>query len=200
MNDVLVQLFAPLCGQNLGHTWMPGGCALPICQRCTGLYLGAGIALLLHLFFRPRQTTAWRWLNGLFLLQMVPCGYHWIPQGPVLRTISGFLFACGIVSFLWLLPSARLRGTASKSLLVNGSRRFASGGGTSGGSYLLGLCAGLAGVLALASEGGGGSASVLSVLSVVGFSCFVGLVMLNLVLLALSGWQHRPGRSRSQPA
>ena len=102
MLDFLHQLFSWVCGQNLAHTWSPGGELLPCCQRCTGVYVGALVAALLHLA-RPMQPTSfWRWLNGAFLLFMIPAGFHWFPQGPELRAISGILFGSGIVAFLWL--------------------------------------------------------------------------------------------------
>jgi uncharacterized membrane protein len=102
MLDFLHQLFSHVCGQNLAHTWSPGGEALPCCQRCTGVYVGAFIAALLHLA-RPLQPTSfWRWLNGAFLLFMVPSGFYWIPQNPELRAASGILFGSGLVAFLWL--------------------------------------------------------------------------------------------------
>jgi len=102
MLDFLHQVFSHVCGQNLAHTWSPGGELLPCCQRCTGVYVGAFVAALLHLAGPPQPTSFWRWLNGAFLLLMVPAGYHWFPQGPELRAISGILFGFGLVAFLWL--------------------------------------------------------------------------------------------------
>jgi uncharacterized membrane protein len=102
MLDFLHQLFSWVCGQNLAHTWSPGGELLPCCQRCTGVYVGAFVAALLHLARPPQPTSFWRWLNGAFLLFMVPSGYHWIPQNPELRAVSGILFGFGLVAFLWL--------------------------------------------------------------------------------------------------
>jgi uncharacterized membrane protein len=103
MLDFLHQLFSHVCGQNLSHTWSPGGEALPCCQRCTGVYVGAFVAALLHLARRPQPTSFWHWLNGAFLLFMIPAGFHWFSQGPELRAISGILFGFGLVAFLWLL-------------------------------------------------------------------------------------------------
>lgn len=102
MLDFLHQLFGHVCGQYFGHTWSPGGELLPCCQRCTGVYVGAFVAALLHLVWRPQPTSFWHWLNGPFLLFMVPSGLYWIPQNPELRAASGIFFGFGIVSFLWL--------------------------------------------------------------------------------------------------
>jgi uncharacterized membrane protein len=102
MLDVLYQLFAAVCGQNPGHTWAPGGIWLPCCQRCTGLYVGAGVAALLHVWLRPRLTNRFLEIHGAFLMAMAPFGFHWVAQGPALRTASGALFGFAVVTFLWL--------------------------------------------------------------------------------------------------
>ena len=105
MNDWLAHAFALVCGQNPEHLWAPGGLSLPCCQRCTGLYAGAAGALLLHWLCKPQPTAGWKWMHGMFLLQMVPFGFHWLPQGPVLRTVTGVLFAFGLVAYLWPLAA-----------------------------------------------------------------------------------------------
>ena len=98
----LPQLFSGICGQHLEHTWAPGGIWLPLCQRCTGLYTGAGVAALLLFWLKPRPTRGFLATHGGFLLLMVPFGFHWVPQGPALRAITGLLFGCGVTAFLWL--------------------------------------------------------------------------------------------------
>ena len=107
MLDVLSHMFAAVCGQNPGHTWAPGGLLLPCCQRCTGLYVGAGVAALLHVWLRPKLTGRFLEIHGAFLLAMAPFGLHWVAQGPALRTASGVLFGFAVVTFLWLPLSSR---------------------------------------------------------------------------------------------
>ncbi len=102
MLEFLNHLFGSVCGQNPDHTWSPSGELLPFCQRCTGLYVGAFVAAALHLTLRPVPTNRWLWLNGGFLLFMIPFGFHWLPQGAVLRSITGVLFGFGLVAFLVL--------------------------------------------------------------------------------------------------
>ncbi len=109
MLEFLNHLFGCICGQNPDHTWSPGGVLLPFCQRCMGLYVGAFVAAALHLALRPVPTNRWLWLNGGFLLFMVPFGFHWLPQGAVLRTITGVLFGFGLVAFLSLTLRSRRR-------------------------------------------------------------------------------------------
>jgi hypothetical protein len=54
---------------------------------------------------KPRLTRRFLELHGLFLLLMVPFGYHWLPQEALLRTATGVLFGFGLVTYLWL-PTA----------------------------------------------------------------------------------------------
>ena len=109
MIEGLFHLFAAVCGQNPGHTWAPGGMLLPCCQRCTGLYVGAGVAGLLHLWLRPRLSGRFLEIHGAFLIFMVPFGFHWVADGPVLRTVTGVLFGFGVVTCLWLAIETRAR-------------------------------------------------------------------------------------------
>jgi uncharacterized membrane protein len=102
MLEALTHLFALVCGQNPGHTYAPGGLLLPCCQRCAGLYAGAGLAALLHLWLRPKLSGRFLEVHGAFLLAMVPFGCHWLDQGPWLRTLIGVLFGFGLATYLWL--------------------------------------------------------------------------------------------------
>jgi len=98
-------MFSIVCNQGAAHTWAPGGALLPCCQRCTGLYVGAAVAMLLWGTLRLQPGARCLQLHGLLLAQMVPLGLHWIPQDAALRTASGVLFGFGLVPFLWLAPS-----------------------------------------------------------------------------------------------
>jgi len=81
---------------------------MPCCQRCTGLYAGALAAMVLHAWIRPRASRFFLTVHGFFLLQMIPCGLYWVPQSPVIRTVSGILGGFGIVAFLWVAPGLLL--------------------------------------------------------------------------------------------
>jgi uncharacterized membrane protein len=122
MPEILTHWFAVVCGQNPGHTWAPGGILLPCCQRCTGLYVGAAVAVLLHLWLRPRLSGRFLEIHGAFLLAMVPFGFHWVPQGPTLRTLSGVLFGFAVATFLWLPLSQTVRAQACRNMLTHWHR------------------------------------------------------------------------------
>jgi uncharacterized membrane protein len=45
-----------VCHQLLSHSFILGGHPLPVCARCTGIYLGAGLTWALLAILRPRAT------------------------------------------------------------------------------------------------------------------------------------------------
>jgi hypothetical protein len=101
MND-LSTLFSYVCGQQ--HNWVLGGQTLPFCQRCTGLYVGACCAIVLVFAFRPRPNTLFYLAHGLFMLFMLPFGFHLLAHGSLMRTFTGALFGFGLVYYLALNP------------------------------------------------------------------------------------------------
>jgi uncharacterized membrane protein len=168
--ELLHHLFAGVCGQNPAHTWAPGGLPLPCCQRCTGLYVGALAAAALHLWLKPRLTGRFLWIHGLFLLQMVPFGFHWLPQGPMLRTVTGALFGFGLVSFFWLLPASR----------------GPTGGEPTADKYFTALALSVVLVLALSVSNSTACAFALTTLAAAGLLILAALALTNLWLLATS--------------
>ena len=157
MDGLLASLFSLVCGRNLAHTWAPAGELLPFCERCTGLYAGAAAAFALLLLCRPRPTARFLWLHGLFLLQMAPQGFHLVYQDPLLRTVSGTLFAFGLAAYLMPAP----RGDAPGSVRA----------------YAVGVLAALAGIVVLAEYGGAFGAAALRVLAVAGFAVYAVLIV-----------------------
>ena len=102
MHETLTQGFSWVCGQDAIHTWTCGGLPLPCCQRCTGLYLGSLAAFVLLNLLRPVMTRPVLWVHGLMLMLMVPFGFHWLPQGALIRGWTGVLFGFGVMAFLRL--------------------------------------------------------------------------------------------------
>jgi uncharacterized membrane protein len=168
--EPLTAAFSHVCGQAAAHTWAPGGEALPVCQRCLGLYCGAVAALLLMLLVRPNPGFLLRWLFSLFLLQMVPFGFHWVEQGPLTRTVTGYLFGAGLFGLLWYAT----RGEAEVSGKDHRWRQA---------WFVGGLLAGLAALLWRASCGGQWDAAGLTGLAVLGFAA----------LAVQSGWSATVG-------
>ncbi len=175
MLDWLNHFFSVVCGQDLGHTWAPGGIPLPCCQRCLGLYAGAAVAAGLHLWLRPRLTGRFLGVHGAFLLAMAPFGFHWAPQGPALRTATGILFGFAALTYLWLPLAGSYADKGAPCSSVSSRQTPAL-------RYAFGLLAALILAPVLAALGGKAAAYLLSGLASVGALAFAGLAVLNAVL------------------
>ena len=198
MINILHHLFSAVCGQNPDHTWSPGGEPLVCCQRCLGLYVGAAVALALHWWFRPKLTGRFLEVHGLFMLVMLPCGFHWLPQGPVLRTLSGILFGFGVVTFLWLSLAARIESSRHDGVDQQPSESIPNELGTlrrrqvrswPQAAYACGLLGCMLVLPLLAARGGEWAALVLSAVAICGLSALGGLAMANFCLGILAGFR-----------
>jgi len=172
--DWLREVFSYLCGQQ--HNWAPGGVNLPFCQRCTGLYVGAVPALILFLLFKPKPTSRMLWLHGICLLLMIPFGYHLIAQTGEERTLTGQLFAFGLIFYLTLLPANRL--PKWKALWESNSH-----------SYLIAAVMVLLALQVDIAWGGLRTNALLSWLGFAGLILYQLLVLTNIVLLLVFAWQ-----------
>lgn len=143
---------------------------MPVCERCLGLYLGALWSLVLVLWLRPFATRALLWLHGLAMLTIIPFGYHLVPHGPVIRTMTGFVFGLGMAYYLTLAPG--------EAFLW---RRF--DGRTAGTAYALAAMAPLPFVLVSVQRGPALAGSVLAVLAAAGFAVTALLALGNGVSL-----------------
>src|SRR5512137_2220430 len=108
--DTLTWLFSHVCGQ--ARSFDVEGLALPVCERCFGLYVGAVVTAVWLLLTRidrqglPRGAALAVQVGAL--LAALLGGLHVIDAGPLWR------FACGLwtghVVIVWLLSaSAELR-------------------------------------------------------------------------------------------
>ncbi len=105
-----------VCHQLLSHSFIIGGHALPVCARCTGIYLGAVVGMGLLLWLRPRAqglpssammsvlvlmflTMAADGLNSTF--QALPGGQGLWDTTNTLRLITGTLAGTAISFFLY---------------------------------------------------------------------------------------------------
>jgi uncharacterized membrane protein len=182
---VLDQIFSYVCRSP--NIWAPGGEALPFCQRCTGLYVGCLLALVLCAVFRPRPTWPVVSMHGLLLVLMVPFGYHLVPQNAVIRMLSGQLFAFGLVYYLALNAAGRFNLWKENS-------------GENVWGCVLWALAGITALQVAVQAGGLLTGAVLSWLGLAGLLGYAALVIANLALLppAILGILRRqPAVSRS---
>jgi uncharacterized membrane protein len=199
MMALLNHIFSAACGQNLDHTWAPAGLLLPCCQRCLGLYAGAAVAMGLHWWLKPRLTRRFLEVHGLFLLVMLPFGFHWLPQGPVLRTLSGIVFGFGIVTFLWLPLAARIELRRHDGADQQTSEPIPNEHDTlwrrqvrswRQAAYACGLLGCMLFVPLLAGGGGHWAALVLSAVAICGLATLASLAAANVCLAILAGFRH----------
>ena len=166
------QVFSLVCGQV--NVWTVGGRTLPFCERCTGLYVGGLYALLLVIVFRPAPGVKLLAVHVLLLLQMVPFGFHLIPHGAVVRTITGEIFALGLVyclsaGLLSAFPSERKEGSLA--------------------AYAIAASLGMPLLLLAIRFGGKNTATVLGFLGLGGLAVYIVLAIASLMMAPLQIWR-----------
>ena len=103
---MLTEFFSHVCGQ--GRAFILDGEALPVCQRCLGLYAGAaltGLWLVASGAWRralPERSVAYAHIA--MLLAAIAGGVHWVDAGPAWRLVCGLW--TGHVAMLWLVGGA----------------------------------------------------------------------------------------------
>ena len=104
--EVLSEIFSHLCGR--GRCFVAGGEALPICQRCLGLYVGAAATALWlavsGIWRRGLPTRSVFVAHVAMLAAGILGGLHVIDAGPAWRAACG-LWA-GHVAAAWLVGGA----------------------------------------------------------------------------------------------
>lgn len=108
--SILRTIFSFLCHQNAERCFDIDGLLLPLCQRCTGVYVGMGISfiwLLANCYYKkglPPRTVIY--VNIVSSVIMPVFGFHLLDPGPGWRLWSGLIFG-NAVAFL-ILPGSSL--------------------------------------------------------------------------------------------
>lgn len=106
MMDWLTGIFSHVCGQ--GRCFSVDGAALPLCQRCLGLYAGAAVtfAWVLAAGLWRRGLVCWTVLaaNIIVLTAALAGGVHWVDFSPAWRLACGAW--TGHVFVLWLTSAS----------------------------------------------------------------------------------------------
>ena len=117
--NVLSYIFSFLCNQDASRSFDITGHLLPVCQRCTGIYMGMGISfiyLLLGRHYRrglPPRSIAY--VNIACLLAMPIFGFHLLDPSPAWRLWSGLIYGNALASLL--LPATSIICNESKRLV-----------------------------------------------------------------------------------
>ncbi len=101
---ILDSLFQFLCHQDPARSFEVAGHLLPLCQRCTGLYLGLGLAFVIQLISGSyRQGLAHKgilYTHVACLLIMPAFGFHLLDPGPDWRLWTGLIYGNAIAYLL----------------------------------------------------------------------------------------------------
>lgn len=91
-------LYGFQCHQRAGRSLSLAGQILPVCARCTGIYLGLGLAVLVgRPRLRPDPFKAWFLVGALFILLDVAT--EWVglrPPSAGFRALTGAFLSYGI--------------------------------------------------------------------------------------------------------
>lgn len=114
----VTDIFSFLCNQEASRSFLIADHLLPMCQRCTGLYMGMGLSFI-YVFLNPQYRKDFPsrsivYVNIACLLAMPVFGYHFLDPGPAWRLWSGLIYGNAIV--LLLVPAT--------SIICNEARRL----------------------------------------------------------------------------
>lgn len=130
--DILKTIFSLLCGQSLGRYFTIAGQPLPLCQRCTGMYIAMALTfayLLATRKYRHRQPAIILCLNILSIAVMLVFGLHLLDPGPGWRFWTGLIFAHAITYMIlpatWRLYSGKQPERLSRSDIIPSVAFFA---------------------------------------------------------------------------
>jgi len=108
VTDAIAEVLSHLCGQ--GHCFVADGRALPVCQRCLGLYLAAAVTAVWvaasGLWRRGLPSRSVFLVHVVMLLAAMTGGLHLIASTPARRAACGLW--TGHVVLLWLVGAAGL--------------------------------------------------------------------------------------------
>ena len=162
LDELARWVFGFFCHQDPVRSFTPNGTALAICARCTGVYVGFALALPMLTVVRRLGGRGVMWLHGILVMQVMVFGFHLVPHGPMVRTLSGQMFAVGVVYFLGRTVG---RGQSSPGKPTGRWLKV----------YLLGTAAAVAGLQLLVHLEWAWGAEVVNVLALIGLGIFGGL-------------------------
>ena len=124
---MITLFFSPICHQAANRSFHIHGHSLAVCARCTGIYAGFLIGVILYPFIRGWRNTALP-SNWILIAGFIPSGVEFISSrlrgvypDPLFRSLTGSILG-GVVS-IFVVPAVFnafiLRGKSSLSLKKN---------------------------------------------------------------------------------
>lgn len=103
----LYQSFALICHQLPERSWQLGGAPLAVCSRCTAIYGGVLVGVLLAPLMRRSRRMGWRsrwWLGGALLPMLIDVGLDWlgvVSNTFATRSVTGGIFGVAVAIYLY---------------------------------------------------------------------------------------------------
>lgn len=132
-------LGSAVCHQFPDHSYQIAGVPLPLCARCTGMYLGALLTLIFHAWRHPRASGAPRpeilFALVLFFFAWAGDGVnsfaatfavlpHLYPPQNILRLVTGTLMGIAIGSLVFIVFNSMLWRAPNPALIFTPRREF----------------------------------------------------------------------------
>lgn len=128
--------FSTVCHQIADRSFHVHGVSLAVCHRCTGIYLGLWLAVLVYPLIKNRVRDTGRYSGILVLAALVPAGADWISEIAGLwnntvfsRVTTGLIFGV-IAGYLLARALTRTREPGSRSRTSEKSRDWTIEGST----------------------------------------------------------------------
>lgn len=178
-DELARHVFSILCHQEPARTFQPGGEPLALCARCVGVYVGFALAIPMLFMVRRLPSKLAVWVHGAFVLQVILFGFHLIRHGLTVGTISGQLFAVGVVYFLFKGVRYGKSGVAKPKQPRKYTGRWLM-------RYLLGTTQAVVLLQLLLRLGWAWAGTLINILALVGLATFMGLAVALLLSLGRS--------------
>ncbi|MBN1756500.1 DUF2085 domain-containing protein [bacterium] len=114
LSPFLYLLFKPSCHQESVRSYFLFGKQLPVCARCTGIYLGMVLGGYFYALFRKKISRVLPF--WVFLLMVLPMSIDGSGQalklwntGNLWRTVNGMICALGVVFYIYPYVDQEIR-------------------------------------------------------------------------------------------
>ncbi|MCG9479145.1 MAG: DUF2085 domain-containing protein [Actinomycetia bacterium] len=135
IRDILYFLGASLCHQNAYRSFAPNGLAMPVCSRCTGIYIAFLLSLIVMVVLDrrakinlPPKKILWGMLAVLLVMgaDVAVSTLQIYDSGNIIRFFTGFMFGWSLPLVLLPLKNLLLFRTGVNSYYLKSKTRWAA--------------------------------------------------------------------------